>query len=918
MAILAQANSMQSLIHTSEVVGCFTMGIKKLKGFSVTQKRTSISRKRKIVDFHVPKKELRRQRCARKMVLSDDSEEEQLPPKKIRERQSFKGTKVKMVLSDESEEEQLPPKKIGEPQSFKAAKVKLVLSDESEEEQLPPKKKRVGLSFDSEEVTRPSRRSRCSEERNSDPESLTSSSTISDSSPSSSSITLNEENIVTARRMRKAKDTPNKNGERKRVRCHQCNRNDRRIVVPCGNCRQSFYCIQCIKHWYPEISEAEIAESCPLCRGKCNCNICLIKHGDFKSTQGDVIKPKKIQHAQYLVRSLLPFLKQIHEEQSLEMEIEAGIRGISSADIQLTEAPFYSDERVYCNNCATSIVDLHRSCPKCTYELCLSCCREIREGNLLGGADEVSYNYLFRGFEYMHGGDPLPDSFDVDVKRCMDKVETFTKWYAHDDGAIPCPPKEMGGCGNPILELKRIWPSSWIPDLEIKAEEVARNYEVGCGALTRYNSITAKDEMLRAASSREQPGDNSLYCPSMDILNEDELVNFQKHWTKGEPVIVRNVLERTSGLSWEPAVMLRAMSCNVDMETGEELSEVKVIDCLSGCEVQISAQQFFKGYTVGRAYKNSWPEMLKLKDWPPSAKFEDYLPRHSDEFITALPFQEYTDPTHGLLNLAVKLPDECIKPDMGPKTYIAYGIAEELGRGDSVTKLHCDMSDAVNILTHTSEVVLTEEQRSIVQMQKKKHRAQDARERPCPLDQENQHCNIAAETNGPLDDDDITDPTFGEESGSALWDIFRREDVPKLQTYLRNHYKEFRHTYCSPVEKVVHPIHDQTFYLTIAHKRRLKEEFGIEPWTFEQKRGEAVFIPAGCPHQVRNLKSCTKVALDFVSPENVGECFRLTEEFRKLPKNHRAREDKLEIKKITLHAINQAVKDLEDLACSKE
>lgn len=29
---------------------------------------------------------------------------------------------------------------------------------------------------------------------------------------------------------------------------------------------------------------------------------------------------------------------------------------------------------------------------------------------------------------------------------------------------------------------------------------------------------------------------------------------------------------------------------------------------------------------------------------------------------------------------------------------------------------------------------------------------------------------------------------------------------------------------------------------------------GIEPWTFEQAYGEAVFIPAGCPHQVRNQK----------------------------------------------------------------
>ena len=42
-------------------------------------------------------------------------------------------------------------------------------------------------------------------------------------------------------------------------------------------------------------------------------------------------------------------------------------------------------------------------------------------------------------------------------------------------------------------------------------------------------------------------------------------------------------------------------------------------------------------------------------------------------------------------------------------------------------------------------------------------------------------------------------------------------------------------------------------------------------------------------------QSCTKVAVDFVSPENVHECLRLTNEFRQLPKNHKAREDKLEV-----------------------
>ncbi|KAJ0567906.1 putative transcription factor & chromatin remodeling &Metalloenzymes JmjC family [Helianthus annuus] len=54
-----------------------------------------------------------------------------------------------------------------------------------------------------------------------------------------------------------------------------------------------------------------------------------------------------------------------------------------------------------------------------------------------------------------------------------------------------------------------------------------------------------------------------------------------------------------------------------------------------------------------------------------------------------------------------------------------------------------------------------------------------------------------------------------------------------------------------------------------------KVKAGIEPWTFKQKLSDAVFILAGCPYQVRNLKSCTKVELNFISPESLGECIRL-------------------------------------------
>ena len=43
------------------------------------------------------------------------------------------------------------------------------------------------------------------------------------------------------------------------------------------------------------------------------------------------------------------------------------------------------------------------------------------------------------------------------------------------------------------------------------------------------------------------------------------------------------------------------------------------------------------------------------------------------------------------------------------------------------------------------------------------------------------------------------------------------------------------------------------------------------------------------------LQSCVKVALDFVTPENISECIRLSEEYRLLPKGHHVKENMLEV-----------------------
>lgn len=124
------------------------------------------------------------------------------------------------------------------------------------------------------------------------------------------------------------------------------------------------------------------------------------------------------------------------------------------------------------------------------------------------------------------------------------------------------------------------------------------------------------------------------------------------------------------------------------------------------------------------------------------------------------------------------------------------------------------------------------------------------------------------------------------------------------------------------------PIHDQSWYLDQGLRRRLYEEYGVQGWAIVQFLGDAVFIPAGAPHQVRhmrsqsffiginslrcipfsdialfllcsyqvhNLYSCIKVAEDFVSPEHVRHCFRLTQEFRHLSTTHTNHEDKLQV-----------------------
>lgn len=113
----------------------------------------------------------------------------------------------------------------------------------------------------------------------------------------------------------------------------------------------------------------------------------------------------------------------------------------------------------------------------------------------------------------------------------------------------------------------------------------------------------------------ESPNDNYIYCPAARDVKNGGLDHFQHHWLKGRPVIVCDVLELTSGLSWEPMVMWRALR-EQKGETKKERLFVKALECLTWSEIEVNIHNFFDGYSCGIVGSEDLPSLIKLKDWP--------------------------------------------------------------------------------------------------------------------------------------------------------------------------------------------------------------------------------------------------------------------------------------------------------------
>ncbi|CAI5963645.1 unnamed protein product [Closterium sp. NIES-65] len=844
--------------------------------------------------------------------------------------------------------------------------------------------------------------------------------------------------------------------------CHQCQRNDKETITICSKVHTHRFCGGCIRNWYPYLTPEEIHAICPKCLGVCNCKTCLrtFMPPPFKAESSP---EQQRGMARWVLAWVMPHVRAMQKEQQQEVEEEAARQAIDPSSLKVKRAELLKGERIFCSHCQTGIAGLHRSCPKCAYDLCLQCCREARSGALPGGPKAFKgmveqENAQEKEVENGAEGEKAEESEEAEGKgkgksrknpggksssrrskrgagklgnngEADDKQEEkqtgkqpekqsdgradekgregvpkhlVERWKVEDDWRVQCPSKDcssarearrqsegQGGQG-PWLELRSLHADGWLTQLVAQAEEAlgtdgerkseeiggtgkgvvkssgcidaaavaaaaaaAQNAQVAlgsipliaadqfpCCSLCQERATQVLQEMTGGTSSS---GGNLAPAPAASPTaagnsplpighNPPAVAHFQQHWQRGEPIIVRHVMPPSvkDGLSWAPLVMWRAFRETKEGRSVQEKLTVVAVDCEDCTEVELGTHLFFDCYMNGESKSAKVPEMLKVKDWPPTAAFQDRLPRHGAEFLRALPLHEYTHPEKGLLNLATAVPTGDPKADMGPKAYIAYGVREELVQGDSVTKLHFDMADAVsracgvNILTHCHYRPPSKRLQGLMRKNAEGNAAEGnaaeaghengvATKSESEKNQEGSNGKGRGGGGGSEPQQQAAGSasgrvlTAGGDEGAALWDIFRREDSDKIRAFIARHLHEFRHLHNQVIQSMDDEIHDQTVYLTARHKEMLYTEYGVEAWTFEQRRGEAVFIPAGCAHQVRNLMSNMKVAVDFVSPEGTSHCLALTAHVRTMPVHHRSKEDRLEVKRMILHAVERSL-----------
>ncbi|KAJ2910916.1 hypothetical protein GGI21_000378 [Coemansia aciculifera] len=560
--------------------------------------------------------------------------------------------------------------------------------------------------------------------------------------------------------------------------------------------------------------------------------------------------------------------------------------GCSAAPCVYRDLP--PDNRQSCDYCGTSIMSLCYACCMCSAEMCIDCFADWNDAkdeprvtsqhssvtvsnssnnndpDDEDGSNIISISGSNRRYGYCKGFNGTEKlSLRVQAKHRKKQFFRASQFTAADIRQVLDKARGVVDLGSIYPELNQICSSGTISDTASEAFDA------------KVDRLERRTRNLYEHEAWEKP---VLYVEPDELTTAE----FSYLWQQGRVIVVRGLLDDLDSKIWKPEWWIENF--------GDE--EVSILDCAQDAKpvgggnwplrnfyrLFDGSDKYAEHFTAPDTGPDQWEEhracvrdgILKLKDWPPTEDFEKRLPSHFLNFMASLPFKDYTQ-RKGKFNLVNRLPAKFVPPDLGPKMYCAFGSNDGEG-GVGTTNLHCDMADAVNIMAYAPPEFLEEHNIEVPGIWTR--------------GDSNPRSNIAPSPSSQLT-----------AVGAATWDIYPPEAIGHLREYIGILREKPYTAECagSVAAEFGDAIHSQETYLTRPQRQQFFEAYNHQCYRVYQIPGDAVFVPAGCAHQVCNNTSAVKVAMDFVSPERVKYSRQLTEDFRQLDSKHPRSNDLLQL-----------------------
>ncbi|CAF0946511.1 unnamed protein product, partial [Didymodactylos carnosus] len=311
--------------------------------------------------------------------------------------------------------------------------------------------------------------------------------------------------------------------------------------------------------------------------------------------------------------------------------------------------------RETCDECSTTLFNYHYTCTDCGYVRCIEC------------SDEATNNIEKR---------KKPNKVCIH-SHSLFRLSEFIPWERLDILRLEC----MKYLRSKSINCEDTLDSPTSPSAanDITSTFIRNLY------VTRRNEADNVKKLWSINDCENNPN-AEFYCKNRlpvfnEWITESSKKFFKKVWMAGTPVLVKNVHKGLTQSLWQPQSFKEYMLSHNETPS---LYDCETLQPIKSNEEKLT--KFWDGFEklnvrLLNEENGGKRRILKLKDWPTKKDFATVFPSLLDDLMRNIPFGDYTrrlysyngETKHGgLLNIVERLPSVLVRPDLGPKLYIAY------------------------------------------------------------------------------------------------------------------------------------------------------------------------------------------------------------------------------------------------------